>query len=137
MEFEIHKIYPFILLIDIRSKCPTQIICLQHLIYFIKHDCEWMLQVTMKISYLPLICFDLQFISLLFNSTVVSDNRTIRTLYNKGVSKHRFSNTLEYFVHIVILCINCLPITNHIHILFTYNKFACIIEFRMWISKTQ
>ena len=40
-------------------------------------------------------------------------------------------------MHIVILCINCLPITNHIHILFTYNKFACIIEFRMWISKTQ
>ena len=82
MEFEIHKIYPFILLIDIRSKCPTQIICLQHLIYFIKHDCEWMLQVTMKISYLLLICFDLQFISLLFNNTVVSDNRAVRTFYN-------------------------------------------------------
>ena len=63
--------------------------------------------------------------------------KKLSEVYDMGYSKHRFSNTLEYFVHIVILCINCLPITNHIHILFTYNKFACIIEFRMWISKTQ
>lgn len=116
MEFEIHKIYPFILLIDIRSKCPTQIICLQHLIYFIKHDCEWMLQVTMKISYLPLICFDLQFISLLFNSTVVSDNRTIRTFYNKGVS------SIDSAIHLNTSCtsLSCVLIVCQSLTIFTY-----------------
>ena len=100
-------------------------------------DGESIFQVTMQVGDLFFGSLHMEVISLTGHLAVIAGYFTICLLYDESIGQHGFADAFEQFVHVIVLGIDGLPVTYHVDVLLADDKFACIVQFGMWVAETE